>query len=221
MNGYYPLALDLSNRRCVVIGGGSVAERKVHGLLAAHALTCVISPQITPALRRLAEERRITLHEREMMLADLDDAALVIAATDDAAENARVAQPAREYGAWVNTVDDPGNSDFIAPAVVRRGDLMIAISTGGASPALAAALRRRLEAQFGDEYAALVELLGGLRERAKAVIPIRARREQFWQTLIARDLDALLSQLQRGEHAAARQHVEGRLAEFAMTRGEK
>jgi siroheme synthase-like protein len=219
MTRYYSIALNLADRRCVVVGGGAVAERKVHGLLASDARVCVISPQVNPTLRRWAAEGRIALHEREVISADLEGAALVIAATDDAAVNARAAQSAGNRGGWVNAVDDPAHSDFIAPAVLRRGDLTIAISTGGASPALAAALRQQFEAQFGDEYTALVELLGALRARAKAEINDPAQREQFWQTLIARDLDALLDLLRRGEQATARQRVEENLAQWKKPQG--
>jgi siroheme synthase-like protein len=214
MTRYYPLALNLTGRRCVVIGAGAVAERKVRGLLAADALTVVIGPRATLNLRQLANEGRITLHEREMTPTDLDGAALVIAAMDAADVNARVVEEARRRGAWANAVDDPTHSDVLAPAVLRRGDLTLAISTGGASPALAAALRRQLESQFGDEYAALVELLGALRDRVKAVIPDRGRRERFWQRLITRDLNALLELLRRGEHAEARRRAEENLAEW-------
>lgn len=214
MTRYYPLALNLAGRRCVVVGGGAVAERKVRGLLTTHALTLVVGLHATSTLRQWAREGRIMLHEREPTPTDFDGATLVIAATDAADVNARVALEARRRGAWANAVDDPAHSDFIAPAVLRRSDLTIAISTGGTSPALAAALCQRLEGQFGEEYAALVELLGVLRDRVKAIIPNRARREQFWQTLVVRDLDALLDLLQRGEYAAARQRVEENLAQW-------
>lgn len=216
MTSYYPVALALAARRCIVLGGGAVAERKVHALLTAHANPCVISPHVTPLLRQWAEEGHITLYERGALPADVEGAALVIAATDDAAVNARLAWQARQRGAWVNAVDDPAASDFIAPAVLRRGDMTVAVSTGGASPALAAALRRRLEKQFGDEYGALVELLGTLRERAQAVLPNRRERERFWQTLIARELDALLDLLRGGDQAAARQRIEERLTQWVQ-----
>jgi siroheme synthase-like protein len=217
---YYPLALDLASRRCVVVGGGAVAERKVSGLLAAGAQTVVVSPDATFSLRQWARQGRIALHERELTPADLDGASLVIAATDDTAINARIVQKARELGIWANAVDDPACSDFIAPAVLERGSLTIAISTGGASPALAAALRRRLEVQFGDEYGALVEILGALRDEVKAAVPETAVRGQFWQRLLGRDLDVLLDMLRRGEVAAARQWIAANLAEWERTPAE-
>jgi siroheme synthase-like protein len=191
-----------------------VAERKVEGLLAAGAQTVVVSPSVTLALRQRARQGRITLHEREVTPADLLGASLLIAATDDSALNARIVGQARELGIWANAVDDPACSDFIAPAMLERGDLTIAISTGGASPALAAALRRRLEAQFGDEYGRLVETFGALRDQVKASLPDPAARGQFWQTLLARDLDLLLDLLRRGQTEAAKQWIEERLAEW-------
>jgi precorrin-2 dehydrogenase/sirohydrochlorin ferrochelatase len=210
---YYPISLNLASRRCLVVGGGAVAERKVNGLLAAGAHTVVISPDVTLKLRQYAQEGRISLHERELIHADFEGESLVIAATDDPALNALIVRRARKLGIWANAVDDPVCSDFIAPAVLERGNLTIAISTAGASPALAAAIRRRLEAQFGEEYGALVELLGGFRDKAKAAIPKPAGRGRFWQELIARDLELLLDMLQRGEVETARQWIEERLAE--------
>jgi precorrin-2 dehydrogenase/sirohydrochlorin ferrochelatase len=211
---YYPISLNLASRRCLVVGGGAVAERKVNGLLAAGAHTVVISPDVTLKLRQYAQEGRISLHERELIHADFEGESLVIAATDDPALNALIVRRARKLGIWANAVDDPVCSDFIAPAVVERGNLTIAISTGGASPALAAAVRRRLEAQFGDEYGALVELLGAFRDEVKEAIPEPAVRGQFWQALLARDLDVLLDMLRRDQAEGARQWIEENLREW-------
>jgi precorrin-2 dehydrogenase len=217
---YYPISLNLAFRRCLVVGGGAVAERKVDGLLAVGARTVVISPEVTPKLQQYAQDGRISLHERELIHADFEGESLIIAATDDLALNALIVRRARKLGIWANAVDDPACSDFVAPAVLERGNLTISISTGGSSPALAAALRRRLEVQFGDEYGGLVELLGSFRDEVKTSISEPAGRGRFWQKLLARDLDLLVDKLRHGEAEAARRLIEERLAEAGTARAE-
>lgn len=172
----YPINLvGLENHLAVVVGGGSVATRKVAGLLAANARVTVISPQPSPALVAQSQAGAIRLERRPWTPSDVDDAFLVVAATDDAAVNRAIAQRVRARGGLVNVVDDPTLSTFILPAVVRRGEVTIAVSTGGASPALAAWLRRRLEASLGAEYAALSAALAALRPLLLAQ-PTEARR---------------------------------------------
>jgi len=160
---YYPLSLDISGRRCVVVGGGHVAERKIGRLLDSGAVVEVVSRNLTPALAALKGEGRIVHHEKDYEEALIRGAFLVIGATDSDAVNGRISGDARTLGILVNTVDDPARCDFILPALVERGELTIAVSTGGNSPALAKKLRRELEAAYGPEYGILAAILGELR----------------------------------------------------------
>jgi precorrin-2 dehydrogenase/sirohydrochlorin ferrochelatase len=147
---YYPIFLDLTQRRCLVVGGGPVAERKVHGLLEAGAQVWVVSPALTDALGAWAADGALTHLPRTFQDDDVEDCALVIAATDRGEVNGHVAGTARRHGVLVNVVDTPEACDFIAPAVVRRGALQIAISTGGKSPMLAKRLREGLDCGKGS-----------------------------------------------------------------------
>ena len=170
---YYPIFLELKGRPCLVVGGGQVAARKVEGLLAAGARVTVVSPTLDPELAKLKAERRIVHVDRQYQRVDLKAYAVVIAATDDAATNERVAADARQSGVLVNVVDEPALCDFIVPSVVRRGDVVLAISTGGLSPALARWLRQELESYLSDDFERLAQLLaevrGELRERGVSV----------------------------------------------------
>lgn len=162
---YYPLFLDIARRRCVVVGGGSVAERKIERLLACGARVEVIGKDLTAALAALKEEGRIVHHTSDYEEPLIRGAFLVIGATDDDAVNGRIAGDARALNILVNIVDEPARCDFILPSVVEQGDLSIAISTGGSSPALAKKLRVELAALYGPEYAILLEIMGKLRKR--------------------------------------------------------
>jgi precorrin-2 dehydrogenase/sirohydrochlorin ferrochelatase len=165
---YYPLFLDISRRRCVVVGGGSVAERKVERLLACGARVEVVDRRLTPALAAMKAEGVIVHHDADYDEAQLRGAFLVIGATDSDTVNERIARDARALAIPVNIVDDPLRCDFILPSVVERGDLLIAVSTGGKSPALAKRLRKELEEAYGPEYGALIEILGELRGKVIA-----------------------------------------------------
>ncbi len=166
--GYYPVALDLTGRPCVVIGGGPVAERKVRGLLAAGAAVTVVAPRLTRRLEALAARSRIRHVARAYEPGDLDGYRLAFAATDGDAVNAAVAREGRRRGVLVNAADDPAHCDFILPAVLRRGPLVVAVATGGASPALAAVVRDRLARSIGREYARLAEAAAGVRRELRA-----------------------------------------------------
>lgn len=163
MKTYNICLIGLEQRRAIVVGGGVIAARKVVGLLEAGAPVTVISPAVVPELTSLAEQGYITLLERSYSAGDLAGAFLVFAATDDPAVNQAVWDEGSRLGCLVNAVDDPDHSNFIMPAVVRRGEMSIAISTGGASPALARRLREWLETLIGPEYGELVALLAELR----------------------------------------------------------
>jgi precorrin-2 dehydrogenase / sirohydrochlorin ferrochelatase len=166
--GYYPVLLDLAGRRCVMIGGGLVAERRVEGLVASGAHVIVISPRLTPALAALATAGRIEHESRSYREGDLAGADLAFVATDAGEVNAAVAREARERSIWINAADDPARCTFILPALVRRGDLTVAVATGGASPALARAIREELEAYLTDDYTTLAAIAAEARREVRA-----------------------------------------------------
>jgi siroheme synthase-like protein len=202
MTAYYPICLDLRDRRCVVIGGGSVAARKVAGLLACGARVTVVAPALAPALEALAQQGQITAHRRPYAGGDLAGAALAIAATDAPEVNARVAAEARARKVWLNAADDPQRGDFILPAVVQRGDLQIAISTGGRSPALARRVREDLEQRLPTEYADLLPLLADLRtELRREGVEVPPER---WHGAVD---DYVLARLRAGDLAGARERL--------------
>ncbi len=160
---YYPVFLNLQGKLCAVVGGGRVAERKVQGLLRAGAKVKVISPRLTKRLVKLKEQGKIIGHSRNFRPADLKNAYLAIAATNDHYVNEKVYKQAMIQKIPVNVVDDPKQSSFIVPSLVKRGDIILAISTSGRSPALARFLRRKLEKDLGPEYSRLGKFLGILR----------------------------------------------------------
>jgi precorrin-2 dehydrogenase len=152
----YPIFLDLSGRRCVVVGGGEVANRKARKLLQARARVVVISPEIKPELESVAVE----VHRRPYKEGDLHGAYLAFAATDSREANATVAREAQERRIPVNVADRPSDGDFALPSTLRRGRLQVAVSTGGASPILARKIKEKLEEVFGPEWAGIVEEIG-------------------------------------------------------------
>ena len=160
----YPIFLDLSGRRCVVVGGGEVANRKARKLLQARSRVVVISPEIGAELESVAVE----VHRRPYREGDLEGAYLAFAATNAREVNAAVAREAKERGVPVNVADSPSEGDFALPSTLRRGRLQVAISTGGASPTLARRIRGELEEAFGPEWADIVEELGSARRSGEA-----------------------------------------------------
>jgi precorrin-2 dehydrogenase/sirohydrochlorin ferrochelatase len=199
----YPITLVDLERGAVVVGGGTVAARKAQGLLAAGARVTVIAPQLTRELKELERAQRIAVIPRGYQTSDLKNARVIIAATDDPQVNQAVYDDARSRGMLVNVVDDPAHCTFHVPAVVRRGSIAIAISTGGACPALAKRLREEIETAVGAEYAQLAALLAELRPRVRARVP-RERREALWHEL----MDAALPLLREGRDEDARRAVE-------------
>ena len=185
---YYPLFFDISRRLCVVVGGGNVAERKVGRLLACGARVEVIGKTLTPALAGLKGEGRIVHHEADYHEDQIRSAFLVIGATDSDAVNERIAREARARGIPVNIVDDPARCDFILPSVIERGDLAIAVSTGGKSPALAKKLRTELEDAYGPEYAKLLEILGELREKVISGGRPSAGNRELFEAVVSSDI---------------------------------
>ena len=164
---YYPIFVNISGKKCVVVGGGQVALRKVRTLLEYKVSVEVISPDLCSELSQLAESGEICVIQRSYRAGDLKDAFIAIVATNDSETNLKVAEEARRNAVLVNVVDDPESSDFIVPSYMRRGDVTIAVSTAGRSPALARKIRTRLEKDFGDEYAPLALLIDEVRAEVK------------------------------------------------------
>jgi precorrin-2 dehydrogenase/sirohydrochlorin ferrochelatase len=201
---YYPLFLDLAGRRVVVAGGGPVAERKVRQLLACRATVRLISPNLTPRLRRWHAQGQIEWCRRPYRRGDLRGAWLAIAASNQPAANRQMAMEAERRGLWINVVDDPERSSVIAPAWFRRGKLVVAFSTGGASPALAQQLRRKLSKEIGKDYAAYVALLARLRRQIHRQVSDVAERQRLMHRLIRAEL---LPLIQSGRRAALARRV--------------
>jgi precorrin-2 dehydrogenase/sirohydrochlorin ferrochelatase len=189
----FPIFLDLARRRCVVIGAGVVAEQKIRGLLAAGARLRVVAPHATPYIERLARARRIAWQRREFAAGDLDGALLVVAATNSPAAHAKIYREAHRRNILCNVVDVPRECDFYYPAVVRRGSLQIAISTGGQSPALAQRLRRRLESQISPKYSRWVAELGRKRRHEQRREPDITRRAVLAHAAVEKGLAKLNS----------------------------
>ena len=164
---YYPVFLNLDGRKCVVIGGGNVALRKVESLLENNAEVSVISPELCPGLAQMAAAGKINVQQRKYQRGDLDGAFVVIAATNDNITNGQIAAEAREQSILLNVVDDIEKSNFIAPATVRLGEVTIGVSTSGRSPALARKIRTMLEQDFGEEYATLALVVNEVRTELK------------------------------------------------------
>ena len=156
---YYPVFWNIAGKKCVVVGGGDVAARKVTRLLDCNAKVCVVSPGLVPELEELKRNRLIDHVNDAYESKYLNGAVLVIGATDDEKINDAISKDAKEKNLPVNIVDDPQKCDFILPSLIERGDLTIACSTGGQSPALARYLREELELVYGEEYAVLASIL--------------------------------------------------------------
>ncbi len=181
---FYPVFLNLRGRRCMVVGGGAVAEQKVLGLLEAGARVTIISPKVSQRLEDLAAGGAVTIKRHPYRRGDLEGAFLAIAATDDRAVNHDVWAEAEQRGILLNAVDDPPHCSFIAPAIQRQGDLTVAVSTAGKSPALAVRLRERIGRLIGPEYAKFLELLGELRAAVAARVPDAPARTRLWYRIV-------------------------------------
>jgi precorrin-2 dehydrogenase/sirohydrochlorin ferrochelatase len=202
---YYPLCLDISGKRCVVVGGGAVAERKVERLLSCGARVEVVAKALTPILAAWKREGRIVHRDADYEESCLSGASLVIGATDDETVNGVIAKDARTRGIPVNIVDNPARCDFILPSVVERGDLMIAVSTGGKSPALARKLREELEETYGPEYAVLLEILG--EHRGKVVSAAGRSSAENRESLAAVVRSNILDDIRQKEWAKVKETI--------------
>lgn len=203
----YPIFFNIDGKPCLVVGGGAVGARKVEDLLAAGARVTVISRTAIPELLALAERGLITFRQEDFAPAHLEGMVLAIAATNDQRTNEAVSAAAQARGLPVNVVDKPSLCSFVVPATIRRGDLVLAIGTGGKSPALAKRLRQDLEKTFGPEYGPYVELLGAIRE---AVLAVR-RDHPDNLTLFSR---IVASPLLEGLRAGDLERLRGLLAEL-------
>jgi siroheme synthase-like protein len=204
---FYIACLRLSGRRCVVIGGGEVGLEKVEGLLACDGDVTLVAPEAHPQLAQLALEGSIGWEQREYRTGDLDGALIAIAATDDTDLNIRVFEDAEERAMLVNVVDVPPLCNFILPAIVRTGPLAVAISTAGASPALAKRMKREIGELFGEPYALLAILLNDARGWAKATLPTYQDRKQFFESIVNGDPDPI-ELLRAGDVEAVRELIE-------------
>ncbi len=203
----YVAALKLKGRRCVVVGGGKIGLEKVEGLLACDGEVTLIAPDAEPELRRWAAEGSIRWERREYAGAgDLEGVFMAIAATSDTEVNIAVYEDAERRAMLVNVVDVPPLCNFILPAVVRTGPLAIAISTAGASPALAKRIKREIAERFGEPYARLAVLLGEARGWAKATLPTYQDRKEFFEGIVNGDPDPV-ELLREGREAEVRKLI--------------
>lgn len=191
---YYPVYLDVRERHCVVVGGGRVAERKVRSLLEAGADVTVVSPSLTPRLRELSDSGKLRHLRRPFEEKDLSGTFVVVAATDSAEINSAVGRLCRGKNILVNVVAPPEESNFIVPSVVERGDLVIAVSTGGMGPSLSRKVREELEAKYGPEYGVLLEKLTVARGRLIEEVPDETRRREALKAIVESDVIDLLKQ---------------------------
>jgi precorrin-2 dehydrogenase/sirohydrochlorin ferrochelatase len=211
---FYIACLRLSGRRCVVIGGGEIGLEKVEGLLACDADVTLVAPEVEPALAQFALEGSIRWEQREYHSRDLDGALIAIAATNDTDLNIRVFEDAEARAMLVNVVDVPPLCNFILPAIVRTGPLAVAISTAGASPALAKRMKREIAELFGQPYANLAILLNEARGWAKATLPTYQDRKQFFESIVNGDPDPI-DLLRAGDVTAVRDLIADAQAAYA------
>jgi precorrin-2 dehydrogenase / sirohydrochlorin ferrochelatase len=199
---YFPIFVEMKNRRCLVIGAGTVGERKIAGLLDAGAAVTVISPEMTENIAGWFENKMIKWIARRYQPGDLSGYEIAFAATGDAAVNTQVFTEGRRFDVWVNSADDPKHCDFILPSVVRRGDLTVAVSSGGASPALARTVREELEMHLSQEYEQLAQIAAEARSEARRrslSIPF-----ETWRRALSGDVRQYLM---RGEVARAKSQL--------------
>jgi precorrin-2 dehydrogenase/sirohydrochlorin ferrochelatase len=190
---FYPICIELEGKTALIVGGGSVAQRKVETLMKFGASIQIISRELTHKLKSLVESKEIHHIGEEFRDKHLDGAFLVIAATDDKRLNQKVSESAQKRGLLINAVDQPSDCNFIVPSIVNRGDLLIAVSTSGKSPALSKKLRKELEMQFGGEYKTFLTLMGCLREEILSMGLSQAENSRVFSEIVETDIIASLA----------------------------
>lgn len=207
MSIYYPINLYLKNKKCLIVGGGSVAERKVLTLLEYEASIELISPKITPVLAKLVHDKSICYIDRRYKKGDVKGAMLVIVATNDALLNKQIASEAEDRNCLINVVDCPALCNFIVPSIVRRGDLQISIGTDGTCPALAKRIRKDLEVIFDERYEEFLKLAKKVRNEVKNRIQDINKRKDIMNHLVYSDLLQLI-------HENKQEEIEKRIQEI-------
>ena len=196
---FYPINLDIKNRGCLVVGGGAVASRKARTLAECGAIVTVVSPEFSPSLQALEKASAVTLICRSYETSDLDGKFLVIGATNDEALNRRINADAENRHMLCNIADVPDICNFILPSIIRRGDLVIAVSTSGKSPAFAKKLRKDLEKNFGDEYARFLTLMGTIRNKLLCTAHAPEVHKPLFERLIHHNLLELIKDNRKEE----------------------
>lgn len=200
----YPVLVSISEKLCVVVGGGAVAERKIKRLLAEKARVRIVSPEVTSLLAELARRQLCQWQQKNYTYGDLDGAFLVFAATDSPEVQKRIYEDAERQGILVNVIDNPKQCSFQVPATLQRGDLTLAVSTNGKSPAVAAMVRRRLEKQYGPEFEQLLRLMGQLRQQVIAAAARPSDRKILFQNILH---DDIVEWIRDGRWDRVRQHL--------------
>lgn len=206
---YYPVNLDIQNRKCLVVGGGGVGARKVKTLFKCGARVTVVSIDVQPSLQRLAETGDIVLNRRPYQSSDLDGMFLVIGATSDEQLNRRISRDAEGRNMLCNIADVPDACNFILPAIVERGDLLIAVSTSGCSPAFAKKLRQDLEKEFGEEYAFFLKIMSAARKKLLKTEHAPEAHKPLFEQLIAGGLLDMVREKKTEDVNALLQNVLG------------
>jgi len=196
---YYPVNLDILNRKCLIVGGGSVSTRKVITLLDCGAIVTIVSPDVSEKLLELAGNGSIRWEKRSYLSSDLDGMFLVIGATDDEELNRQISADAEKINMLCNIADRPDVCNFILPAIVNRRDLVIAVSTSGKSPAFAKTLRKELEKQFGVEYAEFLRLMGAIRKKLLSEKHEPEAHKHLFEQLIKSDLIGMIKSNRKEE----------------------
>ena len=196
---YYPIYLDIEGRDVLIVGGGNVCARKAETMLKYGARVTIVAPETTAEIEQWEREGALTLRRKAYEETDLEGASIVIASTDDPCVNARVARDCRRRRIPVNVVDVTHLCEFIVPAIVERGSIQIAVSTGGKSPALARTLKEDLQKLVGPEYDEINELLGTLRDGAKKTLPTDVDRKRFFDGILAAGVLEMMRSGRKGE----------------------
>lgn len=191
MSNYYPVFMDIGQQSVLVVGGGTIAWRKVETLLEYGAIVHIVSPRLIPELLALVDNQKCLWAQKEYSGGDIEGAVLVFSCTEKEEVNAQVALDAKRAFKPVNVVDDPAKCSFIVPSILQRGDLSIAVSTGGSSPIVARQIREELEQNYGEEYSDYLALLREWRHKIKQSLP-PVKRQEFWKIATSLEVKELV-----------------------------